>query len=57
MKEILRKTNWREWYIILKQGILKMSENKIYEGEFKDNCLSGFGKLKSKDKIYIGQIN
>lgn len=38
----------------LKQGIFQWSDNKKYEGEWKDNCISGFGNFTKARKLYRG---
>lgn len=35
-------------------GVLVISESEVYEGNFKENQIKGFGRLFSKDLIYIG---
>lgn len=36
------------------QGIFKWSEDKIYNGQWRENCLSGFGVFKNSGKVYKG---
>ena len=40
---------------ILSQGKFKWSESKIYEGEWRENCLCGYGVFKKQGKLYKGK--
>lgn len=37
-------------------GIFKWSDAKIYDGEWKNNCLSGYGKITEPHKTFFGQF-